>query len=58
MLRYLGARGISPGERFEVVNRQPFDGPLFVRFGSDVHALGGTLAQAMRVDVDGEAPQR
>jgi DtxR family Mn-dependent transcriptional regulator len=34
-----------------VLERQPFGGPLFVRFGSDVHPLGGDLAQAMRVEV-------
>src|SRR6058998_3845676 len=32
MLRYLDARGIRPGDRFEVVERQPFDGPHFARF--------------------------
>src|SRR5207237_8561194 len=32
MLRYLSERGIAPGERLEVVERQPFDGPLTVRF--------------------------
>jgi DtxR family transcriptional regulator, Mn-dependent transcriptional regulator len=51
MLRYLGERGIAPGADYEVVDRQPFDGPLFVRFGKQVHALGGTLAAAMRVEV-------
>ena len=51
MLRYLAARGIAPGARFEVLERQPFDGPLFVRFGAQVHVLGGALAKAMRVDV-------
>lgn len=55
MLRYLSERGISPGETFEVVDKQPFDGPLFVRFGDDdeVHVLGGALAAAMRVEVHG-----
>src|SRR3954465_14612034 len=33
MLRYLAERGIKPGDECEVVDRQPFDGPLFVRFG-------------------------
>ena len=51
MLRYLAARGIAPGDRFEVVEKQPFDGPLFARFGDDVHVLGGALAAAMRVEV-------
>src|SRR6201996_7057216 len=51
MLRYLAERGIAPGDRFEVVDRQPFGGPLFVRFGdgSDAQPLGGELARAMRV---------
>jgi DtxR family Mn-dependent transcriptional regulator len=51
MLRYLGERGVAPGSSFEVLERQPFGGPLFVRFGGDVHPLGGELAQAMRVEV-------
>src|SRR6476620_10894529 len=52
MLRYLAARGIAPGDDFEVVEKQPFDGPVFARFGGDdVHVLGGALARAMRVEV-------
>ena len=51
MLRFLAERGIAPGDRLEVVDKQPFDGPLFVRFGDDVHVLGGELARAMRVAV-------
>jgi DtxR family Mn-dependent transcriptional regulator len=52
MLRYLSERGISPGGTFEIVDKQPFEGPLFVRFGEDTHVLGGALARAMRVEVD------
>jgi DtxR family transcriptional regulator, Mn-dependent transcriptional regulator len=52
MLRYLGERGIAPGARFEVVEKQPFGGPLFVNFGDAVHVLGGDLAAAMCVEVD------
>lgn len=55
MLRYLGERGIAPGMRFSVRERQPFGGPLFVRFGDQEHAIGGRLARAMRVEVDGGA---
>jgi DtxR family Mn-dependent transcriptional regulator len=51
MLRFLTDRGIAPGDELEVIDKQPFDGPLFVRFGDDVHVLGGTLARAMRVQV-------
>lgn len=51
MLRYLAQRGIAPGDELEVIERQPFGGPLFVRFGGAVHPLGGELARAMRVEV-------
>src|SRR5436190_1038029 len=51
MLRYLSERGISPGDSFEVLQKEPFDGPLSVRFGDRLHVLGGALTQAMRADV-------
>jgi DtxR family Mn-dependent transcriptional regulator len=52
MLRYLAERGIAIGDRCEVTARQPFDGPLTVRFGEREreHVLGGTLARAMRIE--------
>ena len=53
MLRFLAERGIAPGTAFEVIDKQPFDGPLFVQFGDEVHVLGGNLTRAMRVEVDG-----
>ena|ERR1035438_10421280 len=53
MLRYLADRGISPGQRFTVRDRQPFGGPLFILFGKREHAIGGELAAAMRVEVQG-----
>ena len=51
MLRFLADRGIAPGDQLEVVDKQPFDGPLFVRFGDHTEILGGALAEAMRVEV-------
>jgi len=51
MLRFLSDRGIAPGDELEVVDKQPFEGPLFVRFGDHVEVLGGVLAHAMRVEV-------
>jgi DtxR family Mn-dependent transcriptional regulator len=51
MLRYLAERGIAPGDEFEVVDKQPFGGPLFAAFAGDVHVIGGGLADAMRVEV-------
>ena len=53
MLRYLSERGIAPGDSLEVLERQPFDGPLLVRFGSGDHALGGDLVRMMRVKQSG-----
>src|SRR5256714_2584281 len=50
MLRFLGERGIVPGTTLELVERQPFDGPLFVRVGRKIHVLGSVLASAMRVE--------
>ncbi|MFL5911068.1 MAG: metal-dependent transcriptional regulator [Gaiellaceae bacterium] len=49
MLRFLSERGIAPGAAVEVVERQPFDGPLYVRVGDEVHVLGAVLARAIRV---------
>ena len=49
MLRYLMERGIAIGDPVEILERQPFDGPLTVRIGTATHVLGGKLARAMRV---------
>jgi DtxR family transcriptional regulator, Mn-dependent transcriptional regulator len=51
MLRHLAECGITPGDALEIVDKQPFGGPLFARFGDHVHALGGELAGAMRVEL-------
>jgi DtxR family transcriptional regulator, Mn-dependent transcriptional regulator len=51
MLRYLDRRGVRLGDELEVVDRQPFDGPLTVRVGDRLHTLGGRLADAMRVEL-------
>lgn len=50
MLRYLDERGVRLGDSLEVVERQPFGGPLTVRFGDTMEVLGGALAEAMRVE--------
>jgi DtxR family Mn-dependent transcriptional regulator len=52
MLRWLAERGIAPGDNFEIVDKQPFGGPVFAQFGSETHALGGALAAAMRVELN------
>ncbi|WP_091675083.1 metal-dependent transcriptional regulator [Amycolatopsis marina] len=55
LLRYLSERSIGLGERIEVVERQPFGGPIVVRVGSQAqaatHALGKEIAQALSVAV-------
>jgi DtxR family Mn-dependent transcriptional regulator len=50
MLRHLDERGVELGAELEVLERQPFDGPLTVRFGDELQTLGGRLANAMRVE--------
>jgi len=54
MLRYLAERGIAIGDRCVVTALQPFDGPITVQFGARQHVLGGTLAGAMRIELDEE----
>jgi DtxR family transcriptional regulator, Mn-dependent transcriptional regulator len=54
MLRYLADQGIAPGDDFEIVDKQPFDGPISARFAERVHVLGGALARAMRAEVAAE----
>src|SRR5262249_10681821 len=53
MLRYLAGLGIALGDRLEVVDRQPFGGPVFVRFGAREHPIRGALARAMRIETKG-----
>ncbi len=49
LLRYLADLGVVPGARLTVEARAPFDGPISVRVGKAVHALG--LPAATRVFV-------
>ena len=50
MLAYLSRCGIAVGDQLELIERQPFDGPITVRIDTATHVLGLTLAQAMRVN--------
>ncbi len=52
MLRYLSDLGLAPGEKLELIGREPFEGPLVVGFGGKQHPLGIALASAMRVEVE------
>src|SRR6266542_2609494 len=53
MLRYLAERGIRPGARILVIGAQPFGGPLMIEVDGREHALGGQLAEKMRVELEG-----
>ena len=48
MLRYLDQLGIRPGIGLRVLERQPFEGPLFIEADGAEHVLGHRLATAMR----------
>ncbi len=58
MLRYLAEHGIALDARLEVVDRQPFGGPVFVRFGEREYPVGGELARAMRIEAEVEAEKQ
>ncbi|MDV6014324.1 metal-dependent transcriptional regulator [Haloechinothrix sp. LS1_15] len=55
LLRFLADRQIGLGARVEVIERQPFGGPLVVKVGTPphdaTHALGSEAAQALSVAV-------
>ena len=50
MLRYLAEHGITLDARLAVIDRQPFGGPVFVRFDEREYPIGGELARAMRIE--------
>ncbi len=56
MLRYLLEQGVSVGARVEVLDRQPFDGPLTVRLANHDLILGDALVRAIRVRLDDRPP--
>ena len=51
MLRWLHDQGIVLGAALDVVDRQPFEGPVTIRLGDREHVLGGRVAHAMRVEL-------
>lgn len=55
LLRFLAERSITIGDRVEVLEHQPFGGPVVVMVGppadAATHALGTTIAQALSVTV-------
>lgn len=49
MLTWLSGRGIAVGDELELIERQPFEGPITIEIKTESHVLGVKLAQAMRV---------
>ncbi len=45
----LAALGILPGEDIEVVQATPFHGPILIRTGGGIYAVGRTLANRILV---------
>ncbi len=49
-LRYLGTMGLYPDTEVEIIERQPFGGPLLVRVGDAEHFVGSELADMIHVE--------
>jgi DtxR family Mn-dependent transcriptional regulator len=58
MLRYLAERGIQPGARLTVGEREPFGGPITVEIAGETHPFGPELAERMRVAEVAESARR
>lgn len=50
LLRYLATLGLVPGQQVILRERAPFDGPLHVQIGEQIHAIGQQTATAIRVE--------
>ena len=48
-LRYLAELGITPGREIRVLEHAPFDGPISLRVGRAVRAIGAELARQILV---------
>ncbi len=53
-LRYLAELGLFPGTRVEVLEHEPFEGPIRVRVEGRDRSLGRGLAEIVRVEPIGE----
>ncbi len=53
-LRYLAELGLYPGTVVQVIDRQPFGGPLRVRVAGRERTLGRNLAGSVRVEREPE----
>jgi DtxR family Mn-dependent transcriptional regulator len=49
-LRYLAELGLYPGTAVEVLEREPFEGPIRIRVDGEVRTVSGSLAEVVRVE--------
>lgn len=54
-LRYLGSLDLYPGTVLEVVERQPFEGPLSLRINGETRVLSWAIAEQIHVTTDPDA---
>jgi DtxR family Mn-dependent transcriptional regulator len=48
-LEYMGKLGLTPGNRFHLISRAPFNGPLQLSVNGETHFIGHELAGVLRV---------
>jgi DtxR family Mn-dependent transcriptional regulator len=51
-LRYLAELGLYPGTLVEILDREPFEGPIRVSIGGRERSLGKSLAEVVRVELE------
>jgi len=57
-LRYLGSLDLYPGANVVVTEHAPFEGPVTLRVNGTARVLSRALADRIRVEPGGEAPDR
>ena len=50
LLRYLAKLGLRPDNRVDVMNKEPFEGPMFVKVEGDTHHVGQQVASNVLVE--------
>ena len=50
LLRYLAKLGLRPENVVEVLSKEPFDGPMFLRVGGEEHHVGHQVARSVLVE--------
>jgi DtxR family Mn-dependent transcriptional regulator len=54
-LRYIASVGLRPGVRLQVVDRQPFLGPITIAVDGTTHVIGHELARVVRCALEEDA---